>query len=67
MDLLGHLVSDICNVMEGILNTSSEIDLSIWQTATSSIENNHANKGQVSKNKHKAGLCISEDVRRSLC
>ena len=67
MDLLDRLITDICSVMEGIMETSSEVDLSVWQPTNSSVEKKHANKGHDHKNKHKASRPMSEGVHRSVC
>lgn len=67
LDLLDRLISDICAVMEGIMNTSSELDLAGWQPVTASIEKKHASAGVDHKNKHKARRPMSEGVHRSVC
>lgn len=67
LDLLDRLIADTCAVMESIMNTSSEIDLSAWQPFSSSVEKQHGSVGHDSKNKHKAKRPMHHGVHRSVC
>ena len=67
LDLLDRLISDICAVMENIMNTNAEVDLAAWQPFSVSTEKKHASQGHDSKNKHKARRPMHHGVHRSVC
>lgn len=68
LDLLDRLITDTCQVMETIMQTSSAEELSVYQPgATSSVEKKHGSQGHDHKNKHKAKRPMSEGVHRSVC
>ena len=67
LDLLDRLISDICAVMESIMSTSSEVDLSAWQPVTTTVEKQHASQGVDGKNKHKAKRPMHHGVHRAVC
>lgn len=67
LDLLDRLISDICAVIENIMNTNAEVDLAAWQPFSASTEKKHASQGHDSRNKHKARRPMHEGVHRSVC
>lgn len=67
LDLLDRLISDLCSIMETIMNSSSEADLSVWQPGNPSVEKQHASQGLTHKNKHKAKNPMSKGVHRTVC
>lgn len=66
LDLLDHLISDICAVTESVMN-SDATDLATWQPFAATQEKKHASAGLQSHEKHKARRPMSEGVHRSVC
>ena len=67
LDLLDRLISDIFEVTETLMKSSSA-DLQAYQPATTShVEKQHGSKGHDHKNKHKASRPMSEGVHRAVC
>lgn len=70
MDLLNKLIIDLVSVTEGLLNTSSEIDLAGWQPfANQSVEKEHASAGLSAQGKHagKHRRGMEKGVHRTVC
>jgi glutamate decarboxylase len=65
LDMIDHLVADICSVTESLMQ-SDKIDLQSLQPFTS-IEKRHASAGLLAKHKHKARQPMKKGVHRSVC
>ncbi|KAI9721788.1 MAG: hypothetical protein M1812_002123 [Candelaria pacifica] len=66
LDLLDRLISDICGLTQTLMETDA-VDLAAFQPGATSIEKQHASKGQDHHNKHKATRPMSHGVHRSVC
>ncbi|KAJ9623159.1 glutamate decarboxylase gad1 [Taxawa tesnikishii (nom. ined.)] len=64
---ISRVVVHLCSVIVNIMQTSSEIDLSVWQPLESSAEKKHGSVGVEHKNRHKANRPMSQGVRRGVC
>lgn len=65
MDMIDHLVVDICTVTETLMK-SDVIDLQGFQSWTS-VEKRHSSAGQLATTKQEANRPMQKGVHRSVC
>jgi glutamate decarboxylase len=66
LDMIDHLVTDICAVTETLMK-SDTMNLETLQPWRTSIEKAHSSRGLLAKDRHKARQPMSKGVHRSVC
>ncbi|KAF1977907.1 glutamate decarboxylase [Bimuria novae-zelandiae CBS 107.79] len=66
LDMIDRLVTDICNVTEGMMG-SGAADIAAWQPPPRSVEKQHSSTGLPAREKHKGRSPMHEGVHRSVC